>query len=125
MLAPVAVHADYFHQGIGCSMLTKGIEKVKEYGFKGITVEGNFHFYNHVGFKTSSEFDIYPTAGTPMLEPRCMMCQETYEGALIDIHGYVVYVCISMRNDRFVNEDMSIILHGCSRTRVIPMCYFV
>ena len=63
MLAPVSVHADYFRQGIGTAMLTMGIEKVKEMGFKGITVEGNYKFYNQVGFKTSSEFNIFPTSG--------------------------------------------------------------
>ena len=52
MLAPVSVHADYFHQGIRSSMLKMGIEKVKKMGYKGITVEGNFNFYNKVGFKT-------------------------------------------------------------------------
>ena len=36
MLAPVAVHADYFHQGIGSAMITKGIEKVRNAGYKGI-----------------------------------------------------------------------------------------
>lgn len=91
MLAPVAVHADYFHQGIGCTMLTQGIEKVRESNFKGITVEGDYRFYNRVGFQTSSEFGIYPTSGFPMTEPRCMMCQETYEGALKGISGYIVY----------------------------------
>ena len=91
MLAPVSVHADYFHKHVGVTMLTLGIRKVKEYGFKGITVEGDFHFYNQVGFKTSSEYHIYPTSGYPMEEPRCMMCQETYEGSLDGIQGYVVY----------------------------------
>lgn len=91
MLAPVSVHADYFHKHVGATMLTLGIQKVKEYGFKGITVEGDFHFYNRVGFKTSSEYHIYPTSGYPMEEPRCMMCQETHEGALEGIQGYVVY----------------------------------
>ena len=91
MLAPVSVHADYFHQGIGSAMLKMGIEKVKEMGYKGITVEGNFNFYNKVGFKTSSEYSIFPTSGWPMEEPRCMMCQETYEGSLTGIQGYIVY----------------------------------
>lgn len=91
MLGPVAVHADYFHQGIGSTMITLGINKVKEMGFKGITVEGDYHFYNCVGFKTSSEFGIYPTSGIPLTEPKCMMCQELYHGALKDVHGYVVY----------------------------------
>ena len=91
MLAPVSVHADHFRQGIGSTMIRMGIEKVKEMGYKGITVEGNFNFYNKVGFKTSSEFGIYPTSGWPMDEPRCMMCQETYKGSLGGIHGYIVY----------------------------------
>ena len=32
-----------------------------------------------------------PTSGWPMKEPRCMMCQETYEGSLDGIRGYIVY----------------------------------
>lgn len=91
MLAPVSVHADYFHQHIGVTMLTLGIQKVREAGYKGITVEGDFNFYNRVGFKTSSGFNIYPTSGWPMTEPRCMMCQETQEGSLKGISGYIVY----------------------------------
>ena len=91
MLAPVSVHADYFRQGIGTAMLMMGIEKVRELGYKGITVEGNYNFYNQVGFRTSSEYNIFPTSGYPMKEPRCMMCQETYEGSLDGIHGYIVY----------------------------------
>ena len=91
MLAPVSVHADYFRQGIGTAMLTQGIEMVREAGFRGITVEGNFRFYNRVGFRTSSEYGIFPTSGFPMQEPRCMMCQETYEDSLRSVHGYIVY----------------------------------
>ena len=91
MLAPVSVHADYFRRGIGSAMLKLGIEKVRELGYKGITVEGNYRFYNQVGFRTSSEYGIFPTSGYPMKEPRCMMCQETQEGSLAGIHGYIVY----------------------------------
>lgn len=91
MLAPVSVHADYLRQGIGKAMLKKGIEKVKEMGYRGIIVEGNFMFYNTVGFRTSSEYEIYPVSGWPMTEPRCQMCMETYEGSLEDRKGYVVY----------------------------------
>lgn len=91
MLAPVSVHADYFRQGVGSAMLAQGIAKVREMGYKGITVEGNFNFYNRVGFRTSSEFHIFPTSGWPMEDPRCMMCQETYEGSLDGVSGYIVY----------------------------------
>ena len=91
MLAPVSVHADYFRLGIGTAMLTQGIEAVRKAGFRGITVEGNFNFYHKVGFRTSSEFGIYPTSGFPLREPRCMMAQETSPGSMAGIHGYVVY----------------------------------
>ena len=91
MLAPVSVHADHLRQGIGSAMIRLGIEKVKEMGFRGIIVEGNYRFYNTVGFKTSSEYDIFPVSGYPMTEPRCQMCMETYPGSLKDKSGYVVY----------------------------------
>ena len=91
MLAPVSVHADYLRQGIGSAMLKLGIERVRKMGFKGITVEGNYKFYNKVGFRTSSEYNIFPTSGYPLQEPRCMMCQETYEGSLEGVHGFIVY----------------------------------
>ena len=91
MLAPVSVHADHLRQGIGSAMLRIGIEKVKEMGFKGIIVEGNYRFYNTFGFRTSSEYGIYPVSGYPMTEPRCQMCMETYPGSLKDKGGYVVY----------------------------------
>ncbi len=91
MLAPVCVHADRLRQGIGSAMIRLGIEKVKEMGFSGIIVEGNYRFYNTVGFRMSSEFGIYPVSGYPMTEPRCQMCMETYHGSLKDKGGYVVY----------------------------------
>ena len=91
MLAPVSVNAEHLRQGIGSAMIRLGIEKVKEMGFKGIIVEGNYRFYNTVGFRTSSEYGIYPVSGYPMTEPRCQMCMETYPGSLKDNGGYVVY----------------------------------
>lgn len=91
MLAPVSVHADYLRQGVGTTMLKMGIERVKALGYKGITVEGDYNFYNRLGFQTSSDYNIFPTSGFPLEEPRCMMCMETYKGSLERIQGYVVY----------------------------------
>ena len=91
MLAPVSVHADHLRQGIGSAMIKLGIGKVREMGYKGIIVEGNYEFYNTVGFRTSSEYGIWPVSGYPMTEPRCQMCMETYNGSLKNKGGYVVY----------------------------------
>lgn len=91
MLAPVAVSADFFRQGVGTAMLTLGIERVRALGFRAITVEGNDLFYNRFGFTTSADFGIYATSGLPLKEPRFMMCMELYEGALEYTRGYIVY----------------------------------
>lgn len=91
MLAPVSVHADYLRQRIGTTMLALGIDEVRKHNFKGITVEGNYRFYNTLDFHTSTEFNIYPTSGFPIKEPRCMMCQETYPGSLKNVKGFIVY----------------------------------
>ena len=91
MLAPVSVHADHLRQGIGSAMIKLGIAEVKKMGFRGIIVEGNYRFYNTAGFHTSSEYGIYPVSGYPMIEPRCQMCMETYDGSLKNKGGYVVY----------------------------------
>ena len=91
MLAPVSVHADHLRHGVGSAMLRLGVEKVKEMGFSGIIVEGNYQFYNTIGFVTSSEYGIYPVSGYPMIDPRCQMCMEMHDGSLKDKGGYVVY----------------------------------
>lgn len=91
MLAPVAVHADHFGRGVGTTMLGLGIEEALKSGFRGITVEGDYRFYNRLGFVTSSDFGIYPTSGYPLKDPRCLMCREAYPGSLRGAGGYVVY----------------------------------
>lgn len=91
MLAPVSVRCDLLREGIGTAMLTAGIEAVRQTSFRGITVEGNFRFYNTLGFRTSSEFGIFPVSGWPLDEPRCMMAMETRPGSLAGIRGFVKY----------------------------------
>jgi len=91
MLAPVSVHADYFRQGIGETMLRKGLEIAKSLDYKGINVEGDYHFYNRFGFITSTEYNIHATSGIPLHEPRCMMVQECRPGSLDGTSGYIVY----------------------------------
>jgi len=91
MLAPVSVHADYYRQGIGDTMLRLGLDIARKLDYKGINVEGDFHFYNRFGFVTSTNFGIHATSGFPLEEPRCMMVQETRPGSLNGVQGYIVY----------------------------------
>ncbi len=93
ILAPVSVHFEYLRQNIGRTMLLLGMDEARKMGYKGIIVEGNPNVYNKVGFQTSSEFEIYPSAscGYPQIDPKCLMAQELYDGALKEITGYVDY----------------------------------
>lgn len=91
LLAPVAVQADHCRQGIGETMLRLGLEAARQTDRKGILVEGDFHFYNRLGFETSADHGIHATSGFPLNEPRCMMCMESQPGSLSGISGYVVY----------------------------------
>lgn len=91
MLAPVAVHADFYRQGIGETMLRLGLEIAKQQGCKGVSVEGDYHFYNRLGFVTSTNYNIHAASGFPLQEPRCMMVQETRPGSLAGVSGYIVY----------------------------------
>ena len=91
ILAPVAVHADHYRQGIGETMLRLGLEKAKALNTKGIIVEGDYHFYNRFGFVTSTQYNIYATSGFPLSDPNCMMVQESRPGSLAGLSGYIVY----------------------------------
>ena len=91
MLAPVSVHADYFHQGIGETMLRKGLEIARALDYKGINVEGDPGFYNRFGFVTSTTYNIHATSGFPLENPACMMVQECLPGSLNGVSGYIVY----------------------------------
>lgn len=91
MLAPVAVHAEYYRQGIGETMLRKGLEIAKALDYKGINVEGDPNFYNRFGFVTSTVFHIHATGGFPLENPACMMVQECRPGSLSGVSGYIVY----------------------------------
>ena len=91
LLGPVAVHADQYRKGIGETMLHLGLEAAKKTAYRGILVEGDFHFYNRLGFRTSTEYGIHATGGYPLEEPRCQMCMEIRPGSLEGSTGYVVY----------------------------------
>jgi len=91
LLAPVAVHADHVHKGIGITMLRLGLAEAKKQPVRGILVEGDPRFYNRLGFETSVKYGIRATSGFPLENPDCMMVMETRPGSLAGANGYVVY----------------------------------
>lgn len=91
MMAPVAVHPDFFGQGVGTAMIEQGLELVRLAGYKAVIVEGNYKYYNRFGFATSADFDVHATAGLPLEEPRYQMAMELEPGALAGGPRYVVY----------------------------------
>lgn len=91
LLAPVAVHADFVHQGIGDAMLRLGLASAKQTECKGILVEGNPAYYTRFGFVTSTQYSIHATGGIPLEHPECQMVQESHPSSLSGVSGYVVY----------------------------------
>ena len=57
-LAPVAVHPDYQHQGIGCALIEKGLSLCQEMGYGTCVVLGHPDYYPKFGFEPSAKFNI-------------------------------------------------------------------
>ena len=75
--------------------LHKALKKLEMQDIRGLQLRAIIIFIIVLDLKhlqsLTSKFNIYPTSGIPIKEPRCMMCQETYEGAMKNITGYIVY----------------------------------
>lgn len=71
------------------------IKKIKEKDKKAYTiVMGKAMTVIAIGLAVSGIIGLFTDSvksGIPLTEPRCMMCQEMYDGALSGVHGYVVY----------------------------------
>lgn len=57
-LAPVAVHPDYQHRGIGAKLIETAHSKAKELGFESAVVLGHPGYYPRFGYKKAADFAI-------------------------------------------------------------------
>ncbi|RDI38045.1 GNAT family N-acetyltransferase [Falsibacillus pallidus] len=91
MLSPVSVAIHKQRQGVGDFMLREGIRLASKMGYKGIIVEGDYKYYPRFGFKTSTEFGVYPSEKNLPPSEENLMAMELCEDGLKDISGEVDY----------------------------------
>ncbi len=58
-LAPIAVHPDYQHRGIGRILVREGTEIIRGMGYPALIVLGHPDYYPLFGFRPASRWDIH------------------------------------------------------------------
>lgn len=97
ILAPLAVHPEYQHQGIGGQLIKEGIEQLKAAGVELVFVLGHPGYYPRYGFSPAglAGFDApYPV---PLENSAAWMVQELQPGVIGHVSGQVV--CAEALND--------------------------
>jgi putative acetyltransferase len=87
-LAPMAVRPEFQHKGIGRKLITKGLEKAKELGYKSVIVLGHEHYYPKFGFVPADQWNIRPPYDVPA---NVFMALELVKNGLKGVSGIVTY----------------------------------
>jgi putative acetyltransferase len=87
-LAPMSVLPKYQKKGIGCQLVSRGLEEAKELGFKSVIVLGHPEYYPKFGFSLASQWDIKAPFD---VSDKAFMSIELVEGGLDRISGVVEY----------------------------------
>ncbi|MFO7559076.1 MAG: N-acetyltransferase [Desulfobacterales bacterium] len=97
ILAPLSVHPEYQHQGIGGQLIQEGLNELKAAGFELVFVLGHPGYYPKYGFSAAGikGFDApYPI---PPENSDAWMVQELHPGIIGCVSGQVV--CADALND--------------------------
>lgn len=88
-LAPLAVLPEYQKKGIGKELVTEGLKKSKDMGYKAIVVLGHPTYYPKFGFEPASKWNIKPPFDD--VPDEASMGLELLEGFLRDKAGGIEY----------------------------------
>jgi putative acetyltransferase len=86
-LAPMAVSPECQNQGIGSSLMRRGLEVCKEQGHRIIVVVGHPHFYERFGFSSKMAASL----DSPFSGRESFMAIELVPGALDGVAGWVQF----------------------------------
>lgn len=87
-LAPMAVLPEYQRQGVGSSLVEKGLDECVKKDFPAVVVLGYPLFYRRFGFVSSIKYGIISEYDVP---PDVFMILEMHPGALNGIYGTAKY----------------------------------
>jgi putative acetyltransferase len=87
-LAPMAVHPEFQHQGIGSGLMYNGLECCRNHGHKIIIVIGHPEYYPRFGFISARGKGLEAAFPVP---DEAFMALELVPGALNGMRGMVIY----------------------------------
>jgi predicted N-acetyltransferase YhbS len=87
-LAPISVHPDHQHKGVGSILIINGLNKAKQIGFKSVIVVGYPNYYPKFGFKKASKWGISAPFKVP---DEAFMAIELTKNRLKNCNGIVEY----------------------------------
>jgi len=97
---PISVHPDFQRKGIGKKMIEYTLNKAKELGYKVVLITGNNNYYNPLGFKSATIYNIYLPNMSEENEAVYFMVKELEEGYLNNISGiYDFDTCFNVNED--------------------------
>jgi putative acetyltransferase len=87
-LAPIAVHPDWQHKGVGSQLIWRGLAVARRLGHRVVIVIGHPDYYPRFGFEPARARGL--EIGSP-LPDGVFLVQELVPGALNGVHGLVEY----------------------------------
>jgi len=86
-LAPVGVRPETQNEGVGSSLIQRGLEECRKVGADAVVVLGDPGYYSRFGFERASEYGL----GSEYDAGEGFMVKPLYEGALDTVDGIVRY----------------------------------
>jgi putative acetyltransferase len=86
-LAPVGVLPEKQNEGVGSSLIQRGLEACREAGVDAVVVLGDPGYYSRFGFERAGEYGL----GNEYGADEGFMVKPLHEGALDDVDGIVTY----------------------------------
>ncbi|MCS3531888.1 GNAT family N-acetyltransferase [Chryseobacterium sp. JUb7] len=87
-LAPVSVHPEFQHQGIGAQLITYGHSVAKKLGYQSVILIGHENYYPKFGYEKTRNFDISFPFDIPEENG---MATELVKDSLKNVKGIVKY----------------------------------
>jgi len=86
-LAPVGVLPEHQNEGVGSSLIERGLVECREAGADAVVVLGDPEYYSRFGFERASEYGL----GNEYGADEGFMVKPLHGGALDDVDGVVTY----------------------------------
>lgn len=86
-LAPVGVLPENQNEGVGSSLIERGLEECRDAGVDAVVVLGDPEYYSRFGFERASDYGL----GNEYGADEGFMVKPLHEGALDEVDGIITY----------------------------------